>query len=370
MGLTGIANLAVLLMVLFLACFARQGRDRSAAIHRYVLAIMLAGAAVMVNQRDWWPLALWSLVCINALRKPWPGRQITKLAVGVGLYGMMVALPPVEPFWILTGIATAAFIQAARWWIMEKAEHWNHQDMLYAMGIASIYSLSLLHDWRWLFAQAPLLVMLFVKQKGHVRAAGQGVLWAGAAVVSLVFVSGFWPLSLSVLLLGGIVLGAQVPGLSQTVTGPDHGRVHQWYVLLKGWWLTSWNERLFGLGWDSWRAWADSLSQLRCKKLGIAPQNEHTFSHPHNEYIHVLFEHGIVGLLLLLGWIGALLWHAWLTNPPLLIPALTLCAIAGTSYPWTLPYETTREHKQYIEFSAFGSMGMVVTSVLLLKLLS
>jgi O-antigen ligase len=362
-------TLAVLLLLLVAAWFMPQGRDRSAVIHRYCIAVMLAGAVLMVSQQDYWPLALWSLVCINALRRPWPARHLTKLGSAVALYAVYaVSRPHVTPELVpyaLMSVVTCGLLGVALWtWEFKTQPNWNHSDMLLVMACACALALMRLHSPLWILALLPL---------GLMPGKGQALAWqlvSVLAVVALAFESPFVGLGLGVAVIGGAGFAAHRMKLHHKAFGPDHGRVRIWYILLKGgWWKGTWKEKLFGLGWDSWHGWADSFNRLAAQKSGQPEDKVSVWTHPHNEYIHMLFEHGILGLVLLLGWIGSLFVHAWQATPALIIPGVTLCAIAATCFPWSLPTEHPIEHKQYIDYRPWGNMGMVILSLLMLCLM-
>ncbi len=355
--------------VFFASWFAPRGRDRSPTIHRFTLAVMLAGAVPMLARHDYWPLAIWTFICINALRRPWPAMQLTKFGIGIALYGVYATVQPlVTPelttYSLMAMVAAAlVMVPVVRWYWEGYGLNQNHVDMLWAMGQAACLALGLMQDSLWWLLPFGILLL------PNCMRLGQHTLWYWAGIYTLLGVIYPW--------VGVAIFACAVPALAYACTklykqpfGLDHGRVRIWYILLVGvWWHSSWKDRLFGLGFNSWRVCAEQFNALAAKKAGVQEDKNQVWGHPHNEYVHMLFEHGVVGLLLLIGWLGSLFWRAWLTEPALLIPAVTLCAVAATSYPWTLPYETPREHKQYIDYQPFGSMGMVVTTLLMLCLM-
>lgn len=356
-------------ILLFASWFVPKGGDRSRTIHRYLVTIMLIGAILMAIRQDYWPLALWSLICVNALRKPWPAMHITKLASLAVLYGLYAVLQPlIQPEQVALGlilIVVCAVVGALlAIFKPEHMPHYNHSDMLMVMGLASALALTMLQD-SLLWALTIPLFVVGVLQREYAVGEAHGWMLCTVMVYAGLYSSPY------VMLVSLVIIGAVATYGMTTVyqlhDGPDHGRVRIWHILLRGfYWQGTWKEQLLGFGWNSWAACAERVTQIDAKQGHPDPQH---FTHPHNEYIHCLFEHGFVGLLILVAWIGSILHQTWLTNPPLLIPAVTLCAIACTSYPWTLPTEYPRANKGQVEYLPFGSMGMVTLTLVLLLLI-
>ena len=346
------------LALFIVAWFNGPGLDRSPAMHRYLSLIMVGIGAVMTIQQDWWLLALWAYCCANALRFPWPMNQIVKLSTAGVLFLLVVTFRQhltvdLIPF-VLLCLVSVALAQGVLYFAHRRwSGNTNHTDMLMVMGFASALALGVMQHWSW-FAFSALFLIPFAARPG------QAYLWSLASIVGL-----------SLLYLPFVALGAIVGAVAYIPTFAygwrlsarhlDHGRIRAWFVLLSIWWSAGWKARLIGLGPDSWRVFADRVSQLGKEKF---------FSHPHNEYVHVAFEHGLVGLALVLAWIGSLLWHAWTIQPALLIPSLTLCAIAFTCFPWTTPYEVGVVRNNRQEYDPFGCIGMVLVTVLLVAVLS
>jgi len=352
-----------LFVLLLTAWFTPTGLDRSPAIHRYLLALMVGIGSFMAYHHDWWPLALWMLCCANALRFPWPTGQLLKFAMAGVLYTLVRSLPLTAEMvpWVLYVIMTVAIGQGVLYFVHRRwSGNTNHTDMLMVMGLASAWALGSIEHSAW-FAAGLLFTIPFVLRPG------QAYLWVGVGTIAATAQA--YPFAAIGILGGMLALPSLTWRYRFTVDGPDHGRIRIWTILLNIWWSTGWKARLIGLGPDSWRSWADSFSRLEQQKTGTIGGGQF-MTHPHNEYVHVLFEHGMIGLLLLLGWIGSLLWHAWFTQPALIIPGLTLCAIAFTCFPWTLPYEVAKPLKLSVEYEPFGCMGMVVITMVVVMLLS
>lgn len=354
-----------LVALLGLSWWAWTGRDRSPTIHRYTLAVMIAGGIPMALAQDYWPLALWVVLCGNALRKPWPMTHLAKLGtagVFYALYRFAHDQLTGGPMPILLGLVAVSCAGACLWWINRtRLGNRNHAHMLFVMGFAACLALSMLHHPAWSVLSLFLLAPLW-------KFPGQSWIWvacAGLAGLAVIFPL----LAIGLALIGVCTMAPRAWRCRMSAQDVDHGRVWIWSILLFGWWHSGWMARWLGLGWGSWTSWADSFSQLEQRKTGLPPKHAAFMTHPHNEYVHLLFEHGVIGLLLLCGWIGSLLWQTWQVEPALLIPAVTLCAIAMTCFPWTTPYEVAVPKKQYIDYTPFGCMGMVITTLCILVLL-
>lgn len=124
--------------------------------------------------------------------------------------------------------------------------------------------------------------------------------------------------------------------------------------------LEIWKTRLFGYGVDSFRSitgwWSYSKSNDKDKTM---------WEHPHNEYICMLFEYGIVGLLLLvffLGGSGLLLYRGGQEAQALLVVGVTLCSIAFISFPW----KWYKESMSRYGVVGYGSPYLLFISLLIL----
>ena len=351
-----------LLLLLTVTWFNGPGLDRSPAIHRYLNLIMAGIGLVMAYYEDWFVLALWAYVCINAMRFPWPANQLTKVSSAGVLYLLVKIMPQaVTVEMVLMAIVVISLAQCCLYFANRRwSGNPNHTDMLMVMGMACAVALSLIQEQGlWSLAMIPLAAPFVTRF-------GQAAFWVAGLAIALLFVS--MPMIGSLLGLASCVAVSLIAWPSrQLQNGPDHGRIRIWSILLTLWWKTGWKSILFGLGPDSWRSWADSFSRLEQQKTG-KPGSGQLFTHPHNEYVHVLFEHGLMGLGLLLGLIGSLLAHAWTVQPALIIPGLTLCAIAFTCFPWTLPYEVGVYRNNRLEYDPFGCIGMVLVSAIIMAI--
>ena len=362
--------LLALIILLAVTWFTGPGLDRSPALHRYLSFVMVGIGGVMAFQQDWIVLALWLCVCVNALRFPWPMNQLLKMATAGVLYLLVLTVrqhisTDLVPY-VLVGIVAVAVAQGSLYFVHRRwSGNPNHTDMLMGMAVACCLSLGMLKHWSWVLG-VPLFLSPMLSRRSTQW--GQLTIWTGAAGLSvgLLFYPG-WFVPIILASACGLLMVSWSYRL--TIHQHDSGRLRIWWVLLTFWWKSGWKARLIGLGPDSWRSYADSFSQLEQQKTGKAGTGSF-MTHPHNEYVHVVFEHGAIGLMLLLAWIGSLVWHTWEVQPALLIPALTLCAIAFTCFPWTLPYEVGVQRNGRIEYDPFGCVGMVVVTMVFVAFLS
>lgn len=352
---------STLIVLLLLAWFANAGRDRSWTMHRYILVVMGAGAFVMLHQQDWWALALFALLCWNALRRPWPMTQLTKISTLTICYSLYALSQPVTMemrFLLLAGVMAVGLVAVALWHVNHPMiwQH-NHTNMLLLGAVACAWALTFLQSPWWVLATAPLIWPL-------AKRASQAWGWMGLTLLAVLAQASLLLASIGLLLACIVVLYKLWP-YRMRPDGPDHGRMRIWAIMLISLWGNGWKERLFGLGWGSWTSWADSFSQMIAKKGGKWVSHNEFFANPHNEYVWMTFEHGLVGLGLMLGLIGSLYWQAWQTAPPLIIPLTAVCAMALSTFPWTLPLEIAVQKKQYIDYVPFGCMGAVVLTLVI-----
>lgn len=353
--------LAALGLLGFLAwvLFTGPGLDRSFVIHGLVLSTALIGAYVIGLSQDWIALAGWTLLCTNILRRPYPMQHQARLAMILLFYVLYAVTPPIPTDYLLFGIVGVIVSLVPAWaWGLLLVQHESYRDMLLTIGIACAVTL-MLHGWVWAgLAIPPMLIPFFAYR--DLSTSLQGHIWLASIVVMVV--AWYWPiLAVAPLLMGLAWFTWQPRSYSAGL------RWWWWKQLLAAQWQSGWMARLFGMGHDSWQQWADSLVGLMKQKTG--KQDQETLLNPHNEYVSILFEHGAVGLFILLAWISALLWQAWRVDPPLLIPALTLCGIAVTLFPWTFPREIPIQGKTWVRYEPFGHIGTVILSILIAILL-
>lgn len=106
-------------------------------------------------------------------------------------------------------------------------------------------------------------------------------------------------------------------------------------------WLLQWRIRLVGFG---TRSWFPMTVWPIYKRLAVVnPQTSFVsglaFFTAHNEFVQFLFEHGMIGLVLLLAYVGDAGWHAWhggLAGQAVFLVLATMLSIATINFPWTL----------------------------------
>jgi hypothetical protein len=353
---------SVLLLFFATVLFASPGLDRSFVIHSLFVATAGVGAALMIYQHDWLALAGWTVLSVNMLRRPYPMQHQARLALFAGLYAVYAFAPPMQTDWLLMGIAAVLVVFSLAYDSL-LFKHESFRDMLCTVGIACAVALLLKGYYLWGVALGPLLFALVAFRTKTVRDVSrilQAHLWlAGIAVLALMVWSP-WAALVPVLAAGAWYLAEPLP-LGASL------RWRWWRMLLAVQWQTGWAARLFGMGHDAWMSWADSVAGVIKQKTG-RPDAE-TLLNPHNEYVSMLFEHGLVGLLVFAAWAGSLLWHASQHDPVLLIPGLTLAAIALTLFPWTFPREIKMQGQAYVFYEPFGHMSTVILSLLIAILL-
>lgn len=353
----------LILLLLFLAVlWTGPGLDRSFVIHSLFLATVGIGAALMVYQADWYALAGWTVLSVNMLRRPYPMQHQARLALVGGLYAVYAFVPPVQTDWLLMGLV-GVLVGFSLAYDVLLFKHESFRDMLVTMGVACTVALLLKGYWLWAVALGPLVfaVLVFRARSAvcHSRILQAHIWLAGIAVLALLFWSP-WVAVVPVLSAGAWYIAQPMP-LGASI------RWRWWHILLVTQWRSGWSARLFGMGHDAWMSWADSLAGAIKQKTG--KDQEQVLLNPHNEYVSILFEHGLVGLAVFAAWAGSLLWHAYQHDPVLLIPGLTLAAIALTLFPWTFPREIRLQGRTFVQYEPFGHMSTVILSLLIAILL-
>jgi O-antigen ligase len=363
--MTTILFSATLLVILFLAWFMPKGRDRANTMHRLLIAQLVLIASLLAWSQAWPFLALWLFLGANTLWRPNPLHHLAKLQIiGLLMLGLVVLAPFVTPDVIpvvLMGFVALGLALVGLWAFTSYHVQPNHRDMGLAVACGCAVSLGPLHAWAWLIV-LPVLAAPWIARRVWTNQSCGWLLAMGLMALGLV-----WPMVAGLLAVGLLVLAAESLWAHRVHrTGPDHGRLHYWCLLWQVWWAHPWKARLLGLGWESAKLWGDRINQAETKRGHVTE----FFSNPHNEYLAVLFEQGIVGLAALLAFLGWLAWTASQTHPLLLIPGIGLCAMACTTFPWTFPFEIAQQDKKgIITYTPLGCMGMVVVTWLILLLI-
>lgn len=347
----------LLLLVLVAVIFTGPGLDRSFVIHGLFVGTVGMGAVLMIYQQDWLALAGWAVLSANMLRRPYPMQHQARLATIAALYAVYAFTPPIHTDWLLMGIASIVVIFALSWdFILFK--HESFRDMLCTLGIACVVALILKGYWLWAVALGPLLFPLFAFRK--LTTPLQAHVWVAGIVIMAIHAWTPW-VGIFIALVAGAYFGLKPIPLGASL------RWRAWRTLLRLQWSYGWTARLFGMGHDAWLQWADAVAGLVKQKTGKAEAE--SLTNPHNEYVSILFEHGMVGLAVFAAWACSLLWNAFQHDPALLIPGLTLAAIALTLFPWSFPREIQVQGKTFVTYEPFGHMSTIILALLIAILL-
>lgn len=164
-----------------------------------------------------------------------------------------------------------------------------------------------------------------------------------------------------------VYLIVTVPLVSYAVKHPiaiDSGRCRMWYVmLLGGWWKQPWIVRLLGQGWGAW--WQGHDMMTKVKQAGGHKSELPLWSCAHNDYVQMLLEHGAIGLVCLLGFIGERLYVTSLHDPITYLMGVAICSVAMTSFPWTLYHETYSPDEGGVMTFGVGSTPLNVITLLI-----
>jgi len=121
----------------------------------------------------------------------------------------------------------------------------------------------------------------------------------------------------------------------------DSGRLAYWRdVFTRCYWPFGWKHRLFGFGTCTWF--------LRTCYMGDKLHKQ-IFTAAHNEYLQQLVEHGLVGLGIMLLYLGEAFWRLSHGQPPQQAIALmgaAWCAIALVNFPVTFYHEYHPAHEK------------------------
>ena len=143
----------------------------------------------------------------------------------------------------------------------------------------------------------------------------------------------------------------------------DGDRMRVWREAIRHYWVSPpvylatnfywrWFYRLMGYGISSWETLVLLGKRIEPTVKLMVPA--------HNEYVALLIERGLIGLVCAMGFIGSAAWtlaHAGPTGQAVLLVGLTICAIATTHFPWTFPQGITKTTKE-----GYGNMGLVILS--------
>lgn len=354
--------------ILWLTAMAQLGRDQSDLHNRQswgftILGMLLGGWLTTINlwaglltiwvslltqvmlpvSVVWQQTALKSLVlvagygvAVNGFQLPWVP----------WLFGGMVVIGTLTTIWALLMLATKPYpsrdfhlvIPGTPFWIYDNDKtpqlrggqgNPNHYDALVGLSVAA--GAGLLHlGYGW---PLPCLVLMVTASLLH-HEVTQGHVYFGATALGLgLLAHPDWPV---VVIFSGIGVAGLLWWRPWRLRGPHtiaSGRIDCWLMMLKIWWRGGWKIRVCGYGTGSWlhRSIQHRTASHQADKMAI-------WTVAHNEFVQQLFEYGLLGMLLLMGLVGSLLWAAWQAGPlgeAVWLVGLVACAIASLNFPWT-----------------------------------
>ena len=310
----------------------------------------------------------------------WTGYRVLVVA---GAYGALIRLGQpwmVEPvLWTMVagGVAMAGFSAAIVWltrfdpfgdkrcrvqipytsWFIQDDEKQNrvrggqgnpnHLDGLLALSIGAIFGLVWLGT-EWVTWLLPIVAVPFFL---HARPT-QGVMHLSAvALAGIILLSGWIGWVIAIACVGGAAIYTKP--WNPRVNWIDTGRFQMWKDALVLWWQeTPWSVRLLGFGAGQWFKLAVKLPQPAAKSLvGL-------FTHAHNEYVHQTIEYGLIGIGLLLLYLGTTFWHlvtGGIEAQALWMVAVPLCSIAAVNFPWSFFQDVQNPGKTHDPWPRFFS---------------
>lgn len=218
----------------------------------------------------------------------------------------------------------------------------GHGNMNFAQGLAGCAAAAsvglILLGSRWAWPAFLLVSLPLVKIKGRWWEWGhfsQGWLYLSVIGLAVLIVHiGAWLIA-PVLLLGS--------GLTVWVwqTHPHwlSGRPLMWRWGWEVWKSFTWKGKIMGAGPESWI----HIFQRDCE-MGAERIKEHKAfaTHSHNEFVNALVETGVVGVVLMLGYLGTTLWallQHGTDGAAVFVLGVFLITCACISFPWSLYHE-------------------------------
>lgn len=234
--------------------------------------------------------------------------------------------------------------------------HPCHLNSISALSMACAGGLLWLGQW-W---AAPALLACYLPQHLTWKSCGKGgqphvghlaLIATGIAALAL------WNLQAGGLALGGCLIFASAvtireqPWRQASAYGLGHGwwdsgRLSFWGDALRFcWWPFGWKARLFGFGTSTWFPRILGMAEARYKEV---------YTTAHNEFLQQLMEHGLIGLGLMLLYIGEGFWrnlHGAPEQQAVTLLIAAWCAIASVHFPATFYHEyhpaTEKKEKWY-----------------------
>lgn len=369
---------AGILAVTFLLTMHQRGV--SPGMYRSYVTIGGIGLLLVWTLPNPWLQAVCGLMIVNFLRDKHMGLHLNRfMPFVIFLAGGVAAWPYLDRsavYPLLASIAGAGAILTG-YSLVNVWREWRERDhiKLYAgqENVNNTQSISVVctsatiglavgfSPWWWLAVPVVGFPILWqtVADWRHERSVTMGpVLMAGVAFMALPLVIGWYTLILVPLVLAGLV--AAVVQALRFEKWWDSGRIRCWFTALHiGWWEAGWTVRLVGRGWQSWIGFQDFLVQVATKTNRHKIVNtKFMMSTAHNEFVQILFEHGLIGLLLVVGYCATALWSLGTGGPEAVavyFAAVGMIGVACTLHPWTWTHGTLSECDEHGEPIKGGS---------------
>lgn len=326
-----------------------------------VAPVLWAVVAVTVATGGWALVSLWHREPYHLRLWPCWGAQQVAVVVGHPEDGVTLASDP--------GTSQGYFLfDIPQVCIRAGQGNANHAQAMGVVGTAAACGLWWMGQWWALGALGVTLLPVLICRDRRSSWLTQGPAYVGFVGLMLLTMTALqdgapaWRLGAewSVLVAAGLWVAkpwSRGPGWY------DGDRFRVWREMVQRYWVDPptylatttywwWYYRLMGYGIGSWETLV-----LYARRI---PPTQQFMTPAHNEYVALLIERGVVGLVCALGFIGTAAWrlaHGGPEAQAVLLVGMTLCAIATTHFPWTFPQGITKTTKE-----GYGNMGLVMLS--------
>ena len=402
--------------------FGKQDREKAPGIRRWVWLIVTVGLVEMILLPSWPQRLLLALVLIHTqLSFPPSAHERFLMQVCTIVGGYLLLLPYVqaggtaylEPFlWLLVGLGaiTGVWAMVSAYYHRLRAKDWKG-GMVYVLpwkvcgweywlweGVTNDFTAGHMNSnftqpvvmvsttaTLWLALQGSMLAWGLLPLVAFPIAAyaviqhrpGQWTVHMGI-LACLVLASSFygnWIWGMALLGLAGLIALAihQYPKRQGDMWW-DSGRFREWWGVMQLWWKCK--SPLIVLIGGGIRSWLQASTDFGPRKANEKNDNRAPiFSMAHNEYLQQVFEYGVVGLVVLLWYVGMVLTKAHALSEGLFWVAVMLCSTAALSFPWSFYHTVYIEqpdpadaNKVMVQETRHGSPLLVWLTFLLLVL--
>lgn len=369
--------LAVLLLLLIMGTVASTGWDVVELRNRenwWWTAVLMAEALLMENKLAGALLAM-NIIGLWQIGRSWYVLRSTIIPMA-GVAGFYAIVAPHMQLWMIpwllwAGVAIGTFLafwaylglritrrpfrfhipvkykRFGMWGIYEDLDgterhlcgQANRMHICSLSALAMACAAGLLWLGHWYAAPFFLLCYLpqhlnWLSQRKHPHVGHLCLIAVGLALICL------WHWEAAALLTGGLVVGTCVAVVKEKSwqqghwTWVDNGRLIYWSdVIFIVWWPRGWKARLFGFGTCSWFGKTCLIGERIHKNILTAA---------HNEYFQQMIEHGLIGLGVMLAYIGEALWRTATGTPEqqaVMLLGAAWCAMALVHFPATFFHE-------------------------------